>query len=448
MSDAATYRFHSNSVFSGLTGTIDLQSCVIHGVALITGDVVAEGHDLHVDNETLTQLHKLGTDRGKVPVNLDHGSGIAATCGYIDGFRMDGNKLRGDWHLLKSHDETPKMLERAATMPDCFGLSVAFKGKGVVVSKGKKAARAEKLLSVDVVTRPAANDGLFSVKETNSVDTLKFNMADNQTQQEPTLADVMTALSQLSSRIDASEQQQAQIVDHLNNSQTQQEPQEGLSRDELEQLHHASDEDLAQMGLTRDEVNAAVSEYNQSVGGEQDGEQGEEAGYQDSFAGQNGEAGVGQMAGAGAGASTGGGEGTAAFRALHREVLQLKAKIKSTELKAKAEGEEMQFAEIESKMSVLAAQRDQAFELAEALVSENEALSLAVRTGTRPVRPGIDNGVRMFSANDRGELHSFQARVKELKASGQCKTEGEALLFASKENPGLHADWLQGGPKR
>ena len=438
MSEASTIRFHSSTVFSGLTGTIDLQNCIIHGVALITGDVVAEGHDLHVDNETLTQLHALGSAKGKVPVNLDHGSGIMNTCGYIDGFRLDGNKLRGDWHLLKSHDETPKMLERAQTMPDCFGLSVAFKGKGVVVAKGKKAARAEKLLSVDCVTRPAANEGLFSVKETNSVDNLKFNMADNQSQQEPSLSDIMNVLTQLNSRIDAQEQQQAQIIDHLNTQGSQEPEQEdGLSREDLEQLHAASDEQLAELGLTRDEVSAAVSEYNESISGEQSQDQGDDqAGYQDSYAGQEGAAG-GEMAGA----AGGGGEGSAAFRALTREVIQLKSKIRATEVRNQAEGEEMQFAEIESKMAILATQRDKAIELAEALVSENEALNLAVRTGTRPVRPGVDNGVRLFNANDNGELHSFQVRVKELKASG--KTEGEAISFASKENPGLHADWVQ-----
>src|SRR6187401_3327471 len=109
--------FHTPTLFAGTTGVVDHDRAVIHGVSLITGDCVAEGYDLTVDNTTVTQLHELAKTRGKVPVNLDHGSGIASTCGYISEFRLDGNKLRGDWHLLKSHDETIKMLERAEVMP-------------------------------------------------------------------------------------------------------------------------------------------------------------------------------------------------------------------------------------------------------------------------------------------------------------------------------------------
>ncbi|MEA3210349.1 MAG: hypothetical protein QOE70_3406 [Chthoniobacter sp.] len=55
----------------------------------------------------------------------------------------------------------PKMLERAERMPECFGMSVKFKGGGE--KKGlKKFARAEKLISVDCLTQPAANtEGLI-----------------------------------------------------------------------------------------------------------------------------------------------------------------------------------------------------------------------------------------------------------------------------------------------
>jgi hypothetical protein len=49
--------------------------------------------------------------------------------------------------------------------------------------------------------------------------------------------------------------------------------------------------------------------------------------------------------------------------------------------------------------------------------------------------------MRLFSANDNGQLHEFQVRVQQYKTSG--KTEGEAILLAQKENPALHADWLQ-----
>ncbi|MEA3211480.1 MAG: hypothetical protein QOE70_4537, partial [Chthoniobacter sp.] len=150
-----------------------------------------------------------------MPVNLDHGSGIKDTCGFLTNFRIDENKLRADWHLLRSHDETPKMLERAERMPECFGMSVKFKGGGE--KKGlKKFARAEKLISVDCVTQPAANpEGLFSVpgspfgrpplvpSASSQLTRTRRGMPratqnPNRDAGEPTLADVLDAIQQQS----------------------------------------------------------------------------------------------------------------------------------------------------------------------------------------------------------------------------------------------------------
>ncbi|MEA3207863.1 MAG: hypothetical protein QOE70_920, partial [Chthoniobacter sp.] len=179
-------------------GTVDFDEAIIRDVAVITGDIEAEGHDLIVDGTTVKQLHALA--KKKVPVNLDHGSGIKDTCGFLTNFRIDENKLRADWHLLRSHDETPKMLERAERMPECFGMSVKFKGGGE--KKGlKKFARAEKLISVDCVTQPAANpEGLFSVPKLTRArrGMPRATQNPNRDAGEPTLADVLDAIQQQS----------------------------------------------------------------------------------------------------------------------------------------------------------------------------------------------------------------------------------------------------------
>ena len=146
-------------------GHVDEHNAVIHGVSMITGNLTAEGHELEVDATTLRQVFDCAVKAGQVPVKLNHGSGIEWLNGYLDNFHIDGDKVRGDWHLLKSHDETPKMLERATRQPGTFGLSVAFKGGGERVAGGKKAARCTKLLATDCVTAPAANPGgLFSAR--------------------------------------------------------------------------------------------------------------------------------------------------------------------------------------------------------------------------------------------------------------------------------------------
>ena len=406
----------------------------MRGVSLITCGCEAEGHNLHVDKETVGKLFELAKARGKVPVNLDHGSGIEKMNGYVFNFRMDGDKLRGDWQLLENHDETPLMMERAAKMPDCFGLSVAFKGKGVAVAGGKQAARAEKLLSVDCVTRPAANaGGLFSALDENVVDSRERGMPNEQhNQQEPSIADVLAAITQLNQRMDSHEQ----AINEISQG-SQEQGEDGLTPQELEALHRASDEDLAELGITRDEVDAAVDQFNSQFEGD-GGDEGEGEGqYQD----QGGSEGAGELAGVGAGE---GGGGSTALNALYREVIQLKSQIASEKRAKQVNAEELEFSEVASKIEVLAAQRVQAIELAERLVSENEALHMAVRTGTRPVRAGIENGVRLFGANTQGELHVFQAIVKEIRDTKKC-SEGQAILFAMKEPNGaaMHADWLQ-----
>jgi len=439
----ASILFHSPatpSIFSGQTGVVDSSNCTIKGVSLITGDCVAEGHDLHVDETTVNQLHALAKGRGKVPVNLDHGSGIKDMNGYVTNFRMDGSKMRGDWHLLKNHSETPLMLERATEMPECFGLSVAFKGKGVAVKGGKKAARAERLLSVDCVTRPAANqDGLFGAKDGEPVDINKKDMADeNKNQNEPTIADVLAAVGKISTRLDGLEATQKGIVEHIDSqgADTDLETQ----RERIEALHKATDEELAAAGVTREEVNQAVKDWNDAIDADANAEGGEGEGGQ----GGGTEGGEGGGAEAGTGATVGAGvETTTAMKALQRQVIELRSSIDADKARARKANEEVQFAEVEAKITTLAAQRDQAIELAENLVVENEALHLAVRTGTRPVKPGVRNDERLFSANKDGELHQFQKNVQELVKSGKAKSEGEAIRLEAKSNPGLHADYLQ-----
>lgn len=431
--------FHSPAtpdIFSGQTGIVDTTNCVIKGVSLITGDCVAEGHDLHVDSTTVSQLHALAKTKGKVPVNLDHGSGIKDMNGYVTNVRMDGAKMRGDWHLLKNHTETPLMLERATEMPECFGLSVAFKGKGVAVKGGKKAARAEKLLSVDCVTRPAANqEGLFGARDGKPVDMSKKSMAEENKTTTASIDDVLAAVGKISTRLDGLEATTKGIVDHINEGAQNPE----AERERLEALYKATDAELEAAGVTREEVNQAVAEWNAAI--EADASDGEGDGE-----GDGGDKGEGKGEGEGAGApaaALAGVEGSTAMKALAKEVINLRAEINADKAAKKLAAEEMEFSAIEGKMVTLATMRDNAIELAERLVVENEALRIALRTGTRPVKPGIDRDHRFFSAGEDGELHAFQKLVKDIQGKKDGRTEGEAIQLAIKEQPALHIDWLQ-----
>lgn len=300
------------------------------------------------------------------------------------------------------------------------------------------AARCEKLLSVDCVTRPAANAGLFSIPEVDNNN--KTNMPKQATKQseatdpktapaeaqEPTLAQVLEAINKVSERQDQFEQFL------INGGKEQGQEENGLSLEELEQLYNASDEELAALQLTREDVNTAVEEALSGISTEgidvPDGSNGTEA-----PAGGGVEVGApGNHAPAAAGAE---------LASLQKQVIELQNKEKVRVLSAKKSAEDHELAEIEQKALTLAKQRDDAIALATKVTAENDALRLAVRTGVRPVKAGVDSGVRLFSANDGGEMHEFQIRVKQLTTEG--KGEADAIVFAQKENPALHADWVR-----
>ena len=171
-------------------GRVDRENGVIKGVSVITGDLIALGHNLHVDSVCVGQMHDEACGMKQVPVKLNHGSGADAVVGYLENFRVEGNQLRGDLHLLKFHDKFDHLLEMAERMPTGIGLSAAFRGTPETVGD-KTYARVKKLVSVDWVANPAANvNGLFEAKEVDS---------DNEDMDKPTeLTAVLDELKKIS----------------------------------------------------------------------------------------------------------------------------------------------------------------------------------------------------------------------------------------------------------
>ena len=71
---------------------------------------------------------------GQVPVKWNHKTGADAVNGYVTNFHIDGQNLRGEWHLLKTHSQFQQALELAERMPRNIGLSAAFVPPAVVGS--------------------------------------------------------------------------------------------------------------------------------------------------------------------------------------------------------------------------------------------------------------------------------------------------------------------------
>jgi hypothetical protein len=148
---------------------------IIEGVSIISvGE--AKGHGLFVDATTLQEVKACAESyAGGVKVNLDHGAGIKDIIGFVDNFRIIGDKLVADLNLLENADRRAYVLEIAEKLPDTFGISIAFSGP-VREIDGKSFASCTELYSADLVQTPAANPtGLFSFQ---AVDKISHQMED------------------------------------------------------------------------------------------------------------------------------------------------------------------------------------------------------------------------------------------------------------------------------
>lgn len=149
-----------SQLFSAIAGGA-IKDGVILGVSVITiGE--AKGHGVYIDQKSLESYLSAAINRqGGVPVKMDHGTGFYHIVGKLENFRVDGDSLRADLHLLKSHEQFERIVEMAETMADSFGLSVSSVANSEKID-GKEYLRCEELNSVDLVDRPAANpNGLF-----------------------------------------------------------------------------------------------------------------------------------------------------------------------------------------------------------------------------------------------------------------------------------------------
>ena len=151
--------------FSVLQGQVDRESGVIRGVAVITKGP-ALGHGMFVDDLTLSQvMEQAKTYAGGLKVKLDHTTSASEIVGYLKEFRIDGDMVRADLHLLRSSPRREYILELAETIPDTFGLSIAFSGTDEKIGE-KWFARCAEIYSADIVSEPAANpSGLFQAGE-------------------------------------------------------------------------------------------------------------------------------------------------------------------------------------------------------------------------------------------------------------------------------------------
>lgn len=388
-----------------LSGKVDPENGIVRGVSLITGGIKARGHDLEVDDTTLEQVLQLAVKAGKVPVKWNHKTGADAVNGYLTDCYLDGNKVKGDWHLLQSHSQFKQALELATRMPENVGLSVAFLGKEAVV-KGTKRARCEELVSADLVAQPAANpDGLFEegpgavrgggVDRESKAKLMDTPNAAPETDKEPTLAELRDLIVAQNETIN----QLSETVRGIESDRGE------LSDAELDQLAGLGDEELAKYDITRDQVDAAIASRD---GG------GPEA------------------------VPAGTVETPAAGKEVMAEMADLRRRVTHFERKEKADEEAADKAAIE-----------QAFEVVETKVVElaarNDALEHALKQvpGSAVSASGEITFSRPLGAEglDTRNMTEFEVAVEAHRATGKKHTE--AILLAQKEDRGRYMKHLE-----
>jgi hypothetical protein len=418
-----------SSDFTELTGRVDTVNGVIHGVSIITGGVTARGHDLQVDETTLKQIKECAEKMGTVPVKWNHRSGADAVAGYLDNFRIEGVKLLGDWHLLKSHSQYEQAIEMASRMPKNVGLSAAFMGNDEMVN-GKKSARCEDLISVDVVAQPAANpNGLFSAKFNDSVDstTKEITLMSNNTNttaqataQEPSMADLLAAITTINERLDAQDAFNSQLQDAFSEQDSDQE----IGIEDLLTLTPDQISQLVASGEISEEDAAGISALQaEAFAGDDEDSETQESPAEEAA----------ETAGAEAGAASGGSE----LSALRSQVRELSARLDREDSAKQDVTIDHHFATIENNLTELSTANGELKELNARLEQQNEAMRHALRTGTRPLAFSVEGE----AVHNNGSVHEFSSLVKKHRDSG--KTEAEAIRLAHKESPEAHADYLK-----
>jgi hypothetical protein len=138
----------------------DTEEMELGGVSILeVGE--AKGHDLFVDKVSLqTALKLMKAARNGVKVKMNHGSGLDAVVGFARNPRIEGDKLVADLRLLRNSPHYGLIKEMASEAPDQFGVSLAFLNESETIN-GKDYIRPQSIASADLVSSPAATNGLF-----------------------------------------------------------------------------------------------------------------------------------------------------------------------------------------------------------------------------------------------------------------------------------------------
>jgi hypothetical protein len=152
----------------------------------------AKGHNLLIDQKSLEQALEVAQSMKRIKVTMGHGAEVSGILGYIDGFRIDGERLMGDLTLFNTN-EAQFVQHLAQVLPEGFGLSLTFSGVPEEVA-GNCFARVTEIYDISVVSTPAANPaGMFSAFTAVDMKKLQMNEAPVEVKKEEVAPAVVAA---------------------------------------------------------------------------------------------------------------------------------------------------------------------------------------------------------------------------------------------------------------
>ncbi|NBW13892.1 MAG: hypothetical protein EBR82_38405 [Caulobacteraceae bacterium] len=143
----------------------------------------AKGHNLLIDETSLQQALQVANSMKRIKVTMGHGAPVTGILGYIDGFRIEGDRLMGDLTLFNTN-EAQFIQHLAQVLPEGFGMSLTFSGVPEEVN-GNRFARVTEIYDCSIVSEPAANPaGMFSAFSAVDMKKLQMNEASAEVKKE------------------------------------------------------------------------------------------------------------------------------------------------------------------------------------------------------------------------------------------------------------------------
>jgi hypothetical protein len=174
--------FSTDTLYQSVTPSIDNEKGIIKNV-LVVSKGEAKGHNLFLNDEFLERTALLGNEATKgVKARYGHpnmcSTALGTYIGRYKNFHKENNNVLADLYLDDTARISPNgnlydyILSLAASNPDSFGSSIAFKcGKINTLTEkdpitqeelSRNYATIESLHAVDLVDEPAATNGLFA----------------------------------------------------------------------------------------------------------------------------------------------------------------------------------------------------------------------------------------------------------------------------------------------